>query len=212
MYALGRAFDAWYGVVRDWICSWTGQLRDRDLRREECRISATIRVGGKPRLYGSGVATGQVLPMGERASTPDEMVAAFGCASAGYDLPLPHTLLMRARAELTLGDNRQAVIDACTAAEVSLGNAVRASLNAAGVPEKTAENILRQSSGAVELFRLFIIAGARPVLSDSRVMDKLAKPRNDAVHAGSRSTVVDARKAIETATLIVKSAACPARI
>jgi hypothetical protein len=139
MCALGRAFDAWYGVVRNRICSWTGQLRDRDLRREECRISATIRVGGKPSLYGSGVTTGQVLPMGERASTPSEMVAAFSCASAGYDLPLPHTLLMRARAELTLGDNRQAVIDACTAAEVSLGSAVKASLNAADVPEKTVE-------------------------------------------------------------------------
>jgi len=66
---------------------------------------------------------------------------------------------------------------------------------------------MKQSSGAVELFRLFVIAGARPALSDSRVMDQLAKPRNDAVHAGSRSTVVDARKAIETATLIVKAAA-----
>jgi hypothetical protein len=145
--------------------------------------------------------------MGERASTPGEIIAAFSCASAGYDLPLPHALLVRAHAELTLGDNRQAVIDACTAAEVSLGRAVKASLNAAGVPEKTTENILKQSSGAVELFRLFVIAGARPGLSDGRVMDQLAKLRNDAVHVGSRSTVVEARKAIETATLIVKSAA-----
>lgn len=135
------------------------------------------------------------------------MVSAFRCASASYKLPLPHILLLRARSELAIGDFRQAVIDSCTAAEVALGEAVKYSLNASDIPEKTVANILKQSSGAVEIFRLFVVGGARPLVSDGRVMDQLANPRNNAVHAGSLSTATEAQKAIQTATLIVGEAA-----
>ena len=38
-------------------------------------------------------------------------------------------------------------------------------------------------------------------------MDQLAKPRNDAVHAGVSSTQNDAQRAIETANAIVEAAA-----
>jgi hypothetical protein len=93
------------------------------------------------------------------------------------------------------------------AAEVSLSDAVRNSLISAAVPERAAANILKQSSGAVEIFRLFVITGARPSISDSRVMDQLANPRNNVVHAGSASNSEEARRAIDTAALIVGAAA-----
>ena len=206
MSTLGRAFDMWFSTVRDWVCAWSGQLRHREFDHEESRIHTTIRVDGKAGVYGSGVTVGRVI-MGETAATREQVEAAFYCASKSYALPLQHALLQRARSDFTNGTFREAVINACTAAEVSLSTAVRTALNSANVREKTVTNIMRQSSGAVEIFRLFVITGGKNTVSDDRVMDQLAKPRNDAVHAGVSSTRNDAQRAIETANAIVEAAA-----
>ncbi len=202
----GRAFDAWFSIVRDWICAWSGQVRDRDRHRDECHIHATIRNKRQAGLYGSGVTLGSVLVVGERAATRDEVIAAFDCASANYRLPLHHTLLQRAQSDAMVGNYRRAVIDACTATEVSLGNAVRRTLKSNSVPDETAKNTLRQVTGVVELFRLFVILGARPSVSEGRVINQLAQPRNEAAHAGDSSTLERARNAIETAGRILAAA------
>ena len=168
MSALGRAFDIWFSSVRDWVCAWSGQLRYRDLYREESHISATIRAGGRAGLYGSGVTAGRAV-IGEPAATREQVESAFYCSSSVYALPLQHALLQRANSDLTNGDFRQTVINACTAAEVSLSTAVKAALSSAGVREKTISNIMKQSSGAVEVFRLFVITGGKSTVSDDRV-------------------------------------------
>lgn len=205
MGTLGRAFDAWFSLVRDWICAWSGQLWDRDFYRKRCHVSATVRLNGKPGLYGSGVSSERVT-FGENAATRDQVLAAFRCASKHYNLPLPYAFLLRSRSDRENGDFRQAIINACTAAEVSLSSAVEDALNSAKVRERTVVNIMRQSSGVVEIFRILIATGAPTPVSDDRVMDQLAKPRNDAVHAGARSTEIQAARAIETASLIVEAA------
>jgi hypothetical protein len=206
MSALGGAFDAWLGTVRDWICAWTGQVRDRPRSRDHCHISTSFWVAGQRRLFGSGFKLRTVIA-GEQAASREQMVAAMQLASAGRKLPLPHAILLRARSEAVSGEFRRAVIDACTSAEVALGDAVRKAMTDAGVPEKTMANALKQASGAVEMFRLFVITGARLTVSDSRVMDQLANPRNQAAHAGLASTAEEAKRAIDTATLIVDAAA-----
>jgi hypothetical protein len=206
MSASGREFDKWYSVVRDWVCAWTGQIRHREFDHDESRIHATIEVEGKASLYGSGLTIGRVIT-GETAVTRDQVEAAFYCASRDYNLPLQHSLLQRAISDFGKGNFREAVINACTAAEVSLGAAVRERLHSADVHEKTLENIMKQSSGAVEIFRLFIVAGGKIGVSDNRVMDQLARPRNEAVHAGVSSSDTDARRAIDTAKEIVNAAA-----
>lgn len=206
MRTFGRAFDMWYSTVRDWVCAWSGQLRHREFDHEESRVRATISVDGKAGLYGSGITGGRVV-IGETAVTREQVESAFYCASKGYALPLQHALLQRAQSDFMNGNFRQAAINACTAAEVSLSTAVRAALNYANVREKTVTNIMRQSSGAVEIFRLFVITGGKSTVSDDRVMDQLAKPRNDAVHAGVSSTQNDAQRAIATANAIVEAAA-----
>jgi hypothetical protein len=203
MSALGRAFDAWFSIVRDWLCAWTGQTRDRHTSRDECRIHATIRTNGKPGLYGSGVTLGDLVVIGERAATRDEVIAAFDCASEGYQLPLHCALLERAQSETMVGDYRSAVIDSCTAAEVSLSKALTRHLERISVPKGTVRNILRQAPGVVALFRLYVITGAPVSISEDMVMNRLARPRNDAAHAGDASTRERARLAIETAARIL---------
>jgi hypothetical protein len=215
MHALGRAFDRWFESARDWICAWTGQPRHGEFDRAESHVSATIRVDGKPGLYGSGVTLSRVF-FGHQPADKDQMMSAFYCASRGYALPLEHALLLRAKSDFADGNFRLAVINACTAAEVSLSAAVKAALNSAAVRDKTVTNIMKQSSGAVELFRLFVITGGTATVpitggtasvSDDRVINELAKPRNEAAHAGGASTKPVAEQAIKIAIAIVKAAA-----
>ena len=194
--------SAWFAIGS---APGRGQLWDRDFYRKRCHVSATVRLNGKPGLYGSGVSSERVT-FGENAATRDQVLAAFRCASKHYNIPLPYAFLLRSRSDRANGDFRQAIINACTAAEVSLSSAVEDALNSAKVRERTVVNIMRQSSGVVEIFRILIATGAPTPVSDDRVMDQSAKPRNDAVHAGARSTEIQAARAIETASLIVEAA------
>lgn len=124
--------------------------------------------------------------------------------------------MLRAKSDFTDGNYRLAVINSCTAAEVALSAAVTAAMNAAAIRDKTITNIMRQSSGAVELFRLFEItggkasieiSGAPTLVSDDRVMNELAKPRNDSAHAGAIPTKPAAERAVKIATAILEAAA-----
>ena len=206
MSALGRQFDRWYSVVRDWVSAWSGQVRYRGFDYEESHIHATIKVGGKGALYGSGLTAGRVF-MGEAIATREQVEAAFYCASRGYNISLQHSLLQRATSDYSNGDFRQAAINACAAAEVSLSAAVRAALSSIDVRQKTIENIMKQSTGVVEIFRLFVVAGGKCAVSDDRVIDQLARPRNQAAHAGISPSTTDVRRAIDTAKEIVEAAA-----
>lgn len=203
MSMLGRAFDAWYGLVRDWLCAWSGQERDRCLRDEQCSIHAVLRDDGRHQLFGSGVTAGTIIVMGERATTLEELRAAFQCASASYLLPLDHGLLLQAKAEALIGSSRRAVVDACCAAEVAISKALRKRLDQAGVPEGTILSVLSHTSGIVELVRLLMVSGAKMSVSEARVMDRLAGPRNEAVHGGKALTAKQADNAITVARAII---------
>jgi hypothetical protein len=206
MKELGRKFDVWYGIVRDWVSAWSGQVRYREFTYEESHIHATVKVEGKGGLYGSGQSAGRIF-IGETMATRNQVEAAFYCASRGYNIPLQYALLQRAISDYHTGDSRQSVINACAAAEVSLSTAVRAALSFAKVPEETAGRIITRTSGVVEMFRLFIVAGGKTDVSDNRVIDQLARPRNAAAHDGIPPSNNDLQRAIKTATEIVEAAA-----
>jgi hypothetical protein len=101
------------------------------------------------------------------------------------------------------GDFRQAVIDACTAAEMTLSKALKDSLTNAGVPEDTIARSLKEAAGIVAVFRLYVISGGRPGVSDGRVMNQLAEPRNNAAHRGELLDRQIAQRAIESAKALV---------
>lgn len=208
MQELGRKFDAWYSLVRDWVSAWSGQVRYREFNRGESRsrIYATIKVDGTGRLYGSGITAGHII-MGEAIATREQVEAGFYCASKGLKIPLQHNLLQRAMSDSSNGDPRQSVINACAAAEVSLSIAVRTALNSANVTEETTERILKRTSGVVEIFRLFIVAGGQAAISDNQVIDQLARPRNEAAHDGISPSSNDLQRAINTARELVEAAA-----
>ena len=178
---LSSAFDDWFRIAKNWLCAWTGQVRGSRSPDDHSQIHVVLpTTSGQLALYGSPLFAGGVI-IGERSPTRNEVLAAFARASASDDVPLPYEFLLRAVSE----EPRQAIIDSCTAAEVALSAAVRQFLQESQVPTKSLDSILR-TTGVVELFRIFLVIGGRPDVSESRVMDQLAYPRNNTPRDGSR--------------------------
>lgn len=128
------------------------------------------------------------------------------CASiAGNQAPPAEWLLIRdARSLLRAGQNRRAIIDAGTAAEVAMTTLIDRYLVADGVTEpvrKALADKYRALEGRESLIRIL-----RPgVLSDQMKRD-LIHPRNRATHAGREYTGAEAEAAVEMATTIVEAA------
>jgi hypothetical protein len=197
--SLGRDFDGWFRIAKNWICRWTGQLREVPRSNEGSNIHASIRkADGTLGLFGSGILLGGVV-FGERAATRLELASAFDCASVGQDVPLAHDMLLRACVERP----RQSTIDACTAAEVALSSHLKDRMAGAGVPEDTIVRALRDASGIVGLYRLLLVSGGPVPVSENQVMNQLAEPRNLAAHQGEELDTAVSQKAVKTAEAIL---------
>lgn len=202
MRALGSDFDSWFRIVRNWLCAWTGQRREFPELAGGCQIHAAVPTGdGELGLFGGGAVLGELI-VGERPATRPEVVAALDCASARQDVGLVHELILRARSE----GPRRCVIDACAATEVALSSYLRTALVQKGMTAETIKKTLQGADGVVGLFRLALVSGGGFPVSDSRVMDQLAGPRNRAVHQGDALDARVAQRAVETASAIVGAA------
>jgi hypothetical protein len=206
---VGAAFGAWLARAEAWLDAWTGAVRQPVSRVGTPRILAAIPTddGGL-----AGVGTGGPVPVvirGQRWAMPGEIESGFAAASSGLDIPLAHTVLRRSVVDLYAGDHRLCVIDACSAAEIALGGAVRAHLRAHGLHDADIEQLLRLGPGIGEAFPVYqqLVLSGPSAVSRGRVLDQLANPRNRAVHAGERPDETVAKRAVDTARLLVQEAA-----
>jgi hypothetical protein len=133
----------------------------------------------------------------ERAAR-DQWAWAVAHANAGDVIPDEYLFLRDARAALRRGDCRKAAIDAGTAAEVALSNAIRQRLTDAGRDPEAIRQILKDTSGVVELYDLYSVLDACLPISRKRLMDRVAHKRNDAAHAGQPPTPGETKRGIET--------------
>lgn len=145
---------------------------------------------------------------GDGRATPEEVTAGFAAASSNIDVPLAHTILRRALVELATGEHRLYVIDACSAAEIALDGVLTARLRAHGLHDAEAEQLLRLGSGIAEAFPVYrqLVMAGQSAVSRNRIIDQLANPPNQAVHAGEHPDRTVAERAIETAALLVQEA------
>jgi hypothetical protein len=146
---------------------------------------------------------------GQRTASTAEITGAFVAASRGEQLPLEHQLFNEAMLYAYRGQNRHAVISACSAAEVALSQEARRRLAAAGRTPKEVKEILKGTAGVVELYRLNASRRKGPVVSIGQVMSGLAGPRNQAVHAGEALDADVARGAIQTARALLAVSPLP---
>jgi glycerol dehydrogenase-like iron-containing ADH family enzyme len=102
-----------------------------------------------------------------------------------------------------LRDNRRAVIDAATAAEVALAHALRTRLGE--MPEDALEATIRSVNGLVGLLKLVEQIDSTEKSRWKRVADRLANPRNSCVHRGIKLTREEVQSAIEEAHTLLET-------
>ena len=127
-------------------------------------------------------------------------------ASENEGLPIAHQMLQTGWDAAIAGDLRRAVIDSGTAAEVSLASSVAAELSTRGLAISASERIIQQANGVVGLVDLYESLGGNLPVSRRKVMDQLAKPRNDAAHGGQAPDKTGVENAMTVATSIVRTA------
>ncbi|MGD1059155.1 MAG: hypothetical protein ABR992_17285 [Solirubrobacteraceae bacterium] len=203
-----NAVESWLSTVRDWLYAWAARPGHELLipPRPEFRL-ALPNQPERGTVGGGGSIT--VIVLGERAATRVEWESALRAASAGERLPLPYRLLSEAIAHRTGLEPRNAVITACSAAEVALGELARAGLKAAGWPPSETKEILKTANGLIDLYRVCAALPDRPPVSIGEVMSKLANPRNLAAHEGKDPGGEVVGDAIVTSTKIVRISPLP---
>lgn len=178
----GAHFDNWFSLFGQWLELWSSQqvvtAEERPSRtRGQVRLSLdsrpAIRTGWSPPFRRVTFHRSQAAIRYATAS------AAAANASDRVVLPLEWELLQRAA---WTDDRRRSLIDAATAAETGLAVAVRRELS--GVGADALETIIQSANGLVGLVTL--LESLRPVQKSRRrrVADRLAGPRNRAVHQG----------------------------
>ncbi|MDQ2743007.1 MAG: hypothetical protein M3Z66_12030 [Chloroflexota bacterium] len=198
----------WLTTVQDWLAAWSGNVRER-VHREgppHFRVAA-VRKPEAPAAGGGGLIP--VIVQGQRSFTADEIRGSFAAASGGFPLPLEHQLIGEAAVLAARGATREAVIAACSAAEVALSGAAMRALLRTGTSDRHAKSILKGVSGVVELYRLNAARRGGLPVSIGNVLANLAGPRNDAVHAGDELNADVARRALDTARKLVSVSALP---
>lgn len=202
------AFGTWLTRAEAWLDAWTGAVRLPVTRTGTPRMRAAIRTeDGSLASVGTGGPVPVVIS-GQRWATPDEVTAAFAAASGGLDVPLAHAILRRSLVELHSGEYRLCVIDACAAAEIALDAALTTRLHARGLEAGETERLIGLTAGISQAFSLYraLVMGGQSAVSPNRVVERLAKPRNRAVHAGDHPDEAVARRALETAAPLVREA------
>jgi hypothetical protein len=129
------------------------------------------------------------------------------CATAAGNQGLPHAewLFIRdARSLLGAGQNRRAVIDACTAAELSVTALIDRKFDQLGTSKTDRDQELNTHHGLQRLIQLNNRVGASTL--PRRLQQDVAEPRNRAAHQGEQSSEPEARAAILKATEVVEMA------
>ena len=211
---LSTAVSDWLEIVRGWIGAWTRAPQERLTQQ----LHLDLVVAYKPksqwmRLTSRGSTSPPVL--GSPLVSNEQLRAAFSAASAAcrlsgdargsLTLPIEHQMYLRALTNDRLGNQRSAVIDACCAAELAMGSVVRAALRAQGIDDARSDKVIERASGVVEMFRLYLVAHGSAI-SDGRVINELAGPRNRAAHGGRTPSPEEMERALATSRLVLDEA------
>lgn len=201
--------------LQDWwkrFTSWVSILTSQDF----AQVGAAIGL-----LHEWGVTAWTSGPDGQRVpteplglwradfkkKTPLELDSLQACVTvAGNQEPPPaEWLLIRdARSFLSQGENRRAVIDAATGAELAMTTLIDRFLDDANALEPLRKALARSSTnlgGKKAVLNLL-----RPGLVPQRVQDDLINKRNGASHHGKEYSEQEAQAAVDIATVIVESA------
>lgn len=203
----GADFNRWYLTVAEWMYLWTGRLVDQDLGPHMESSGRAWRVDSADSRDARWFPPWRVptvhLDPGASA-TAEQVQSAFNCASSHQLPPVEWLIFMKAQRQ---SDQRLAVIEAATAAEVALSRAVTGALP--NFKAEAIERIIQNANGLVGLRDLLaVLTGSPGPVSRGRLAAQLAEPRNRAAHRGEAPTRRQVLAALATARALL-SGLCP---
>jgi hypothetical protein len=191
----GSLFDSWFRAAAAWIELWTHQSISTSGDGPARSRGQVWGLGeGGPNLTGWGLYAGSVTVMASKeAADASTLRSAFALASAGQPPPLEWLLYLQAT---TGSDRRTALTEAATAAEVGLWHALQSRLS--NLPEGARSRIAKSANGLTGMVGLIEALDEVPEKQSrwKSVADRLAGPRNDAVHRGETPTADTLDRAI----------------
>lgn len=196
---LAESFAAWFLAARRWVLAKLGIPAIGERPSPPTNFQGIF----NGNVWGRGGRDTLLVTPGPVGATSQELGAAFQHAAAGDGLPIEHDLLVEAHTALLTNDLRRAVVDAATAAEVVLATWIRRHLEHHGLSEQESLALAEQANGIADLHRLANDLGLCLAVSRGRILDRIASPRNSAVHAGAEPTLETARRAHACARVIV---------
>jgi hypothetical protein len=210
------AADNFVSELDDWwtrFTSWVGILASQDF----VRLGGYSIRGAKSGTLSMWTSTAdgkragrdvrQYFPQNRVPVDVLELPDLEGCVNATtrQDPPPAEWLFIRdARSLLNAGDFRRAVIDACTAAELSVTALIDRKFDQAGTTQADREQQFSSHHGLANLIALHnsFRTGRLP----RRLYDDVGAPRNECAHQGATSSEAEARAAILKATEVVELA------
>ena len=205
VHLVAARLEDWLDRFRDWVNARTAFRMIEALRPSHGSLIRVRRPEGQG-MYGGGASPLKGSMYSCPGATRIQLTDGIRRASENEGLPIAHQMLQTGWDAAVAGDLRRAVIDSGTAAEVSLASFVAAELSTRGLAISAGERIIQQANGVVGLFDLYESLGGNLPVSRRRVMDQLAKPRNDAAHGGHAPDKIGVGNAMTVATSIVRTA------
>lgn len=208
IWEFGDEFSRWYKIAANWLELWTNQVLEH--RGYQSGLTGKLILAGlehdEPFVY-SDESHMQGVHGSRDGATPESFAripagigvirAAFAKASQQISAPSEWIALYNAR---RTSDNRFAVIEAATAAEISLAQAAERHLSKLG--PAGADWFMRRANGVSALAQMLkSLDGSPDAVS---LAERIAAPRNRAVHRGLSPTEHEVMASIEAAYQILK--------
>lgn len=176
----GKQFNDWFGMAIAWLELWNGV----NLTNLEKSHAGTVGTIGPP--DGIGVASGwspvhRIYTASASCAISEKTLRSAFKKATALELPPAEWMLYLQGAKTF--DNRLAIIDAATAVEVGLAGAIHRRL--ASLALEAREEIVLKANGLAGMAQLLKkLDGPKDGIARNRIDQRLAIPRNNAVHGG----------------------------
>ncbi|MCP2288760.1 HEPN domain-containing protein [Nocardia amikacinitolerans] len=202
----GDELALWWSAVCDWLDVLTLQdfasLRrtQRSLLNDSIQIWSGDSTGARKAGISYQVVTGGVHQV--EVLDAQKLQAALDLSGQSRQPEAEWLFLRDARSLLNAGDYRRAVIDACTAAELSVTALIDRKFDEDRVSPAERKKAFKEHHGIFKLKQLHKKRKASGELP-KRLVEDLGAPRNKAAHRGAALSRAEAQVAIETAAEVV---------
>jgi hypothetical protein len=205
-----REIEIWWDLVSSWISIFTKQdFVEIGKTRSGIRVGPIVTwcgSGDQLRVNGSRDASIPIVnDVGVDRLNEITLLRCMTLAGNGTQPPDEWLFIRDARSLVNAKQYRRAVIDACTAAELSLTTLIDNKFAADGTSTKDRKKQFDSHHGISKLKALHNKVGAAGNLP-KRLVEDVGATRNKAAHRGYSPTIDETELAIETAVLVVEQA------